>query len=64
MAERILLDEIPPIRRARGFRLYDGAGRRYLDLWQADGNAILGHRGAGMVTAVKAALDRGLAAPS
>lgn len=63
MAERTLLDEIPRIRRARGFRLYDEAGRRYLDLWQADGGAILGHRGAGMVTAVKAALDRGLAAP-
>jgi hypothetical protein len=63
MAEGTMRDEIPRIRRARGFRLYDGAGRRYLDLWQADGNAILGHRGAGIVTAVKAALDRGLAAP-
>jgi hypothetical protein len=63
MAERSLWDELPRIRRARGYRLYDTAGRRYLDLWQADGGAILGHRGAGMVTAVKAALDRGLAAP-
>ncbi len=63
MAERSLRDEMPRIRRARGFRLYDEAGRRYLDLWQADGGAILGHRGAGAVTAVKAALDRGLAAP-
>ena len=63
MAERTLLDEIPRIRRARGFRLYDTTGRRYLDLWQADGGAILGHRGAGMGAALKAALDRGLAAP-
>jgi len=63
MAERSPWDEVPRIRRARGYRLYDTAGRRYLDLWQADGGAVLGHRGAHVTSALKAALDRGLAAP-
>ncbi len=36
-------DRIPPIRRARGYRLYADGGVRYLDLWQFDGRAILGH---------------------
>jgi len=62
MAEPPLAAEVPRIRRARGFRLYDAAGRRYLDLWQAGGEAILGHRPARAAAAVKAALDRGLAA--
>ena len=51
---------IPRIRRARGFRIYDLQGRRYLDLFR-DG-ALLGHRGAGSVTAMKSALSQGLAA--
>ncbi|MCX7028991.1 MAG: hypothetical protein NTU62_02610 [Spirochaetes bacterium] len=63
MAERELRDEVPRIRRARGFRLYDVTGRRLLDLWQACGEAILGHRTAHAGSALKAALDRGLAAP-
>jgi hypothetical protein len=63
MAERALLDEVPRIRRARGFRLYDVSGRRVLDLWQAGGEAILGHRAVRAGTAVKAGLDRGLTAP-
>jgi len=63
MAERALLDEVPRIRRARAFRLYDVAGRRLLDLWQAGGEAILGHRAARTGAALKAALDRGLSAP-
>ena len=63
MADRALAGEVPRIRRARGYRLYDVAGRRLLDLWQAGGEAILGHRPAHAGPAVKAALDRGLAAP-
>jgi len=63
MAERDLSGEVPRIRRARGFRLYDAAGRRFLDLWQAGGGAVLGHRPARAGAALKAALDRGLAAP-
>lgn len=53
---------VPPIRRARGYRLYTADGRRFLDFWQADGRAILGHRGAGIVTELKRTLDRGVLA--
>ena len=60
MLDRQLLRGIPRIRRARGFRLYDMQGRRYLDLFR-DG-ALLGHRGAGSLTAMKSALSQGLAA--
>lgn len=56
-----LLGLVPPIRRARGFRLYDVRGRRYLDLFR-DG-ALLGHREAGTLTAMKAVLSQGLASP-
>jgi len=52
--------ELPRIGRARGYRLYGLDGRRYLDFWQADGRALLGHRPAGAASAVKAAVDRGL----
>jgi hypothetical protein len=51
---------LPRVRRARGFRLYDTAGRRYLDLYR-DG-ALLGHRAASTLTAMKAGLSLGLAA--
>jgi hypothetical protein len=47
------------IRRARGFRLYDVRGKRYLDL-SRDG-ALLGHRTAATLTAVKSVLSQGLA---
>ena len=59
-----LLSLLPPIRRARGFRLYTADGRRILDLWQSGGRAILGHRGGSIVTRVKQDLDRGLLFPS
>ncbi len=51
---------MPRIRRARGYRLYGLDGRRYLDLCQDGGRAILGHRGARAVTAMKNALSEGL----
>jgi len=47
------------IRRARGFRLYDVHGKRYLDL-SRDG-ALLGHRAAATLTALKSVLSQGLA---
>lgn len=53
---------IPQIRRARGYRLYDARGRRYLDLYQDDGRAVLGHRASGVSAAVRAAVSRGLCA--
>jgi len=50
--------QLPPVRRARGFRLYDVKGRRYLDLHR-DG-ALLGHREDGALTAMKAVISQGL----
>ena len=52
-------DAMPRIRRARGFRLYDVHGRRFLDLSRE--GALLGHRGASALTAMKAGLSQGLA---
>ena len=51
---------IPPIRRARGYRLYDHRGRRYLDLWQNGGRSLLGHRGLHLITLLKNLMSRGL----
>jgi len=51
---------LPVVRRARGYRLYDSAGRRYVDLWQLHGHAILGHRGAGASAVMKNAISKGL----
>ncbi len=55
------LRRLPRIRRARGYRLYTVDGGRILDLWQAGGRAILGHR-SGVVSVVKRVLDRGVLA--
>lgn len=59
---------LPPIRRARLWRLYaearaPGGLRRFLDLWMDGGRGILGAKGRGLGTAVKAAVDMGLAEP-
>lgn len=48
------------IRRARGYRLYDSGGRRYLDMYQDQGTAILGHRPEGMQRVFKSASAKGL----
>jgi hypothetical protein len=53
---------IPPIRRARGYRLYDYQGRRYLDLWQGGGRVLLGHRSLRLTHLLKNVLSRGLLA--
>jgi hypothetical protein len=58
-----LLDLIPRIRRARDFRLYTGEGRRFVDLWQAGGRAILGHTPPGFFRELKNTAGRGLCAP-
>jgi hypothetical protein len=52
---------LPRIKRARGYRLYDFGGRRYLDLYQQGGGAVLGHGRAGVMKDVKNVLSRGLA---
>jgi hypothetical protein len=58
-----LLRLLPPIRRARFWRLYALDGRRFLDLWMDGGSSLLGAKGTGLGTAVKAAVDVGLARP-
>lgn len=50
---------IPTIRRAREYRLYDLAGRRYLDLFQEGGRALLGHRPSRVVLAMKNTMSKG-----
>ena len=62
MEDRTAIPGLPQIRRARGYRLYDRAGGRYLDLFQEGGAAILGHRGASALAAMKNVLSQGLAA--
>lgn len=53
-----LYEEIPFIRRARGFRLYTQRNSRLLDLWR-DG-AIAGHRQGRCVLALKSSVEKGL----
>jgi hypothetical protein len=57
-----LAPTIPPLRRARGYRLYDHRGRRYLDLWQNGGHSLLGHRGLHLMSVLKNLMSRGLLA--
>ena len=55
--------QLPPgriARRARRWWVYDQRGTRYLDFWQADGAAFLGHRPAGLSRVASAEIDRGL----
>jgi len=55
-----LLHAIPPIKRARAYYLYDFKGKRYLDLWQQDGRALLGHRPSGLTRVIKQVCSKGL----
>jgi hypothetical protein len=56
-------EEIPPILRAREFRLYAAGGRRFVDLWQSGGRALLGHTPSSVLREMKNAAERGLFAP-
>ncbi len=57
---------LPAIRRAREYHLYGYDGRRYLDLFQDEGRAFLGHRIAGLSTRIKNEISKGVlfSAPS
>lgn len=59
-AGRNAIDLFPKIRRARGFRVYDTGGNRYLDLFQDGGRAILGHRPDRVGIALKNTISKGL----
>lgn len=54
------LYKMPIVVRARGYRLYDLYGKRYIDLYQNNGRAILGHRSEGLLRSMKAVASRGL----
>lgn len=51
---------LPPVRRARGYRLYTEDGRRLLDLYLDGGAALLGHRPELIGSALKHVAGRGL----
>jgi len=56
-------EELPPIRRARDFRLYDHKGQRFVDFWQEDGSLFLGHRPESVLKQIKNELSKGLLGP-
>jgi hypothetical protein len=58
-----LLRLLPPVLRARDFRLYTQGGTRLVDLWQYGGAAVLGHTPAGTLRALKNSAERGLFTP-
>ena len=60
---RVLLPDGRFVRRARDWHLYDQYGDRYLDFWQSDGAAFLGHKPKGLSRLLKEEIDRGLWTP-
>ena len=58
--DRELLRLLPPVLRARDFRLYLEGGKRLVDLWLQGGRAILGHKPSGVLGELKNAAERGL----
>jgi hypothetical protein len=62
MMDSELLNLLPPLRRARGDRLYGPDQRHWVDLWKQDGAWLLGHRPEGAATEWKNQVDKGLAA--
>lgn len=55
-----LYNEIPAIKCARGYRLYDEKGNRIIDLYQNNGHALLGHRAFKVTTVLKNVISKGL----
>lgn len=56
---RLRIDRLGLIHRARGYRLYNRHGRRYLDLWQSGGRSLLGHRPQRSLVQLKGVLSQG-----
>ena len=50
------------VKRARGYRVYDTRGRRFLDMDLNGGRALLGHNPPGLASVMKNALERGILA--
>ncbi|MDR2479433.1 MAG: hypothetical protein LBD48_08995 [Treponema sp.] len=63
LGEFALLRLIPPVLRARAFRLYTQGGQRLVDLWQNGGAAALGHTPPFLLRELKNTASRGLFAP-
>jgi len=61
--ETNLLNSVPVVLRARGFRLYTQDGKRLVDLWLNGGAAILGHTPPNLLREIKNTASRGLYAP-
>jgi len=61
--ETNLLNTVPSVLRARGFRLYTQDGKRLVDLWLNGGAAILGHTPPNLLHEIKNTASRGLFAP-
>jgi hypothetical protein len=61
-SEFSLLNQIPTVLRARGFRLYTNSGR-LIDLWQNGGAVVLGHTPPNILHEMKNTASRGLYAP-
>jgi hypothetical protein len=61
MIDTSLIQLLPPIRRARGDRLYANE-RHWVDLWKQGGAWLLGHRPEGAAREWKNQIDKGLAA--
>ncbi|MBN1412543.1 MAG: hypothetical protein JW969_16970 [Spirochaetales bacterium] len=55
-----LLSDLLPIKRARGYRLYDVKGNRYLDFYQNGGRGFLGHGASHLTRVLKNELSKGL----
>ena len=55
-----LMRELPSVRRARDYHLYDFRGNRYLDLYLSGGRALLGHRPDHLLLLVKNQMAKGL----
>lgn len=63
MNDYFSMQSVPLIRRARGYFLYTPDGRRFLDFYQDNGRAVLGHRSSGMQRVIKSTVSKGLLAP-
>jgi len=62
MIDPALWNLIPPVRRARGDRLYGADQKHWVDLWKQDGAWLLGHRPEGAAREWKNQVDKGLSA--
>ncbi|MDA3852535.1 MAG: hypothetical protein PF447_14875, partial [Spirochaetaceae bacterium] len=56
----LTVEQWPYFRRASDYHLYDDKGKRYLDLFQNNGRAIMGHRPGKFSQYIKNSLSRGV----